>query len=438
MPRVFRAKINPERLKLARLSFGFASAEACAQYVGNDALSQWKNWESGKVSPTWKQLDRISKKLVVSDNWLSNPNAPEQGQLLPEEIDDYRGGKVSGFRAGLRARSLQLRARANRMSVLALDLGYNRFWRDTLDVREGLNDTRLAAEKIRTALDLESESVSQAWRTATTKQSRLRFWLDRMAELGIIVIRVGRLDPDVSYIDDDPIPPSGHLSGMAIHHDFTPAIVLSKADNEYRQIFTLLHELAHLIRGKSACGTPQEGASLQDSDSSEEERFCDQVAQYVLLNPENKTVQAAKAYFARARELDQAHLSELRRLSKAFGVSQACLAYSMLPDRVRSQYFKYTKPYSLNRKRGGAAGKGPKSEEKKIQEWCSRVRGFWGVHYLTILSSARYFNRFDDERVAQYLNLCTFGNSSPPSALGKPEHIETLFDDIPTSISTRR
>ena len=439
MARTHRIDINPARLQRAREEFGFSNPGACAAYIRTDP-AKWKDWEEGKVRPTLNQLLNISKKLVVSDSWLTEQGKVSRQPVLPGKVVDYRSTAfVSEFRPKLRARALQLKARANEISVLALDLGYNRFWSDMLDVSGKQNDAKAVAKKIRDALVLKSDPVIKARTNATTQKERLAFWLERLAELGIVVMRVGAIDPDVDYPDAAERPPHDHLSGMAIHHDYTPIIVLSRYDSEYRQIFTLMHELAHLVKRRSACSAPEDGASLRDSaSSSSEERFCDEVAQYVLLNPDNERVKEATRRFNKATMLEQEQLSALAKLSRTFGVSQACLAYALLPKPLRTQYFdRYRWNFRWNTKGGGAAGKGPKSEETKTQEWCSRVYNFWGKYYLSILERARYLRRFDDNILAEYLTLDTFGSSSPPSAVNLDKRIEALFEYLDSTASCR-
>ena len=69
-----------------------------------------------------------------------------------------------------------------------------------------------------------------------------------------------------------------NAESLSVYHDVLPFIGINKKDTEKAKVFTLFHELAHLMRRSSSLCTVEINTPNDD-----EERICDQIAGEVLL-----------------------------------------------------------------------------------------------------------------------------------------------------------
>lgn len=79
--------------------------------------------------------------------------------------------------------------------------------------------------------------------------------------------------------------PLDEVRGFSIRDPGPPTIVLNRADSHNARIFTLFHELAHIVLGSSGLCTPQQGLRLPRivGYRNSLERFCNDIAGAVLI-----------------------------------------------------------------------------------------------------------------------------------------------------------
>lgn len=83
--------------------------------------------------------------------------------------------------------------------------------------------------------------------------------------------------------------------GFVIADDFAPLVFINAADSMRAQLFTLVHEMAHLLRGQSAVSEAEPGSRATESD----EYWCNQVAGDLLV-PTGALAEEIKAHGASA------------------------------------------------------------------------------------------------------------------------------------------
>lgn len=158
--------------------------------------------------------------------------------------------------------------------------------------------TQLAAMQIRELLDfgLASRSEFSKWEDA------LRGLIDRIESLGVLVMMNGIVGSNTHR----KLNPQ-EFRGFALSDPLVPLIFVNAADTKAAQIFTLIHELAHIWLGTSALSDAAMAAEV----GVEAELWCNQVAAEVL----------APLDTLRDDYLGEASLDELNRLAKKYRVS---------------------------------------------------------------------------------------------------------------------
>jgi Zn-dependent peptidase ImmA (M78 family) len=130
-------------------------------------------------------------------------------------------------------------------------------------------------------------------------------WRQKLEALGILVFQVQGVAVE-------------EMRGFALPNDFAPVVVVNSADSANAKIFTLLHEVSHLLLGESAI-TGSGEFETEFSGGQDEERFCNRVAAETIIPEENLRSRIRPDWDLESGEV-------LKLLSKAYKVSQSVIA----------------------------------------------------------------------------------------------------------------
>jgi Zn-dependent peptidase ImmA (M78 family) len=219
--------VNPDVLRWARERAGLSLPAVAARIKKGEEVVA--DWETGSESPTFRQLeelaDRVYKRPVAIfffPNPPSEEDARSQFRTLPEsEIDTLAPDTRFALREAL----------AFQESVRELTAGTNPATNIfTRDVRPHLGESieELAA-KVRSYLEIPL-NVQSAW--ASTEEA-MRRWRRACERVGVFVFKRSFKQRTIF--------------GFCIHDNALPLIVINNSTAHSRQVFTLFHELAHLI-----------------------------------------------------------------------------------------------------------------------------------------------------------------------------------------------
>jgi Zn-dependent peptidase ImmA (M78 family) len=228
--------------------------------------SSWAFEASETLRPTFAQLERFAKDARVPLGFLFLSEPPEEKVPLP----DFR--KVAG--RSDRSPSPDL------LDTIYLCQNRQSWFRDyarkhdidpigfvgSLSVGGDVKD---AASRIRDALDFDLEDRSHS------------SWAEALADLirttddsGVLVMVSGVVGSNTTRV----LNPQ-EFRGFAISDSVAPLIFVNGADTKSAQMFTIIHELAHIWAGRSALNDFGP-ADVPDGDI---ERWCDKVAAEVLV-----------------------------------------------------------------------------------------------------------------------------------------------------------
>ena len=247
--------INPEILKWARERSGYKAKEI-ADVFGKD-VSIINDWESGERSLTYVQLETLADKYKRPIAIFFFPEPPEE----PNIAENLAFRSSDNEQLEPRIHILLRQAYARQLSLMELNLGRNpskkKIFRD-LQARSTDSVTALA-QKTRTYLDIDVNTQSD-WDNA---REALANWRDYVEEVGIFIFKE-------AFQDDS-------IDGFCLVHDEFPVIYLNNSKPPVRQIFSLFHELGHILLGESDItrGISQENGEV--------EVFCNQFAAEFLV-----------------------------------------------------------------------------------------------------------------------------------------------------------
>lgn len=247
--------MNPAIIKWARERSGYSLEEAAA--VVKKDVATLSDWESGGSAPTYLQLEKLADKYGRSVAIFFFPEPPEE----PDIAGNLAMRSSDKIPLPPRIRMLLRQACARQISLMELSDGVNpaadlifRSLRTTLDVSAiGL------AQKTRAYLDISVET-QMGWHNP---KEALERWQDIIEENGIFVFKD-------AFHDDT-------VDGFCLAHEEFPVIYLNNSRPAVRQIFSLFHELAHLLPGENGItrGDFSRGDDIED--------FCSQFAAEFLV-----------------------------------------------------------------------------------------------------------------------------------------------------------
>lgn len=240
-----------------------------------------KDWEEGKAGPTYNQLEKVAdlyEAPVAVFFFPSPPDVKEPGKSLRRLLaEDSDAGILSpgALKAVHHAQAAQEALREMNDGVNPNFAPLHKAFR-LPERREGLAN---AAAVLRGPAYFNVSVETQAgWGSF---HAALSAWRDAVEGHGIFVFQMpfaGRKDK-----------PS-ECSGFCLYDEEFPVICLNSKEFPGRRSFTLMHELAHLLRGENALTLlakerdESAGGMFRDADA---ERFCDQFAGKILIPDED-------------------------------------------------------------------------------------------------------------------------------------------------------
>ena len=306
MPARATIAITPAPVKWARESAGL-SVERAAKRAGvrPERLTEW---EAREARPTPRQLESLADacKRPVAAFFLpappSEPPLPLDFRVLP-----------AAERSALSPITLIAIRRARRLQRVYADLGD-----DTTVTAPTLPRLRLAQDSERAGSAVR-ELLGVPFDAAAGREPHdiLSLWREAIERVGVLTFQFEM--------------PLREVRGFSLT-DGTPAIMLNTKDGPLPRVFTLLHELTHLLPQRPGLCNPDERIEVRQVDAVEV--FCNAVAGACLV--------PADALLARpkvtAHRRGQARLEDVVRDGIAtFGVSRYVILRRLRTARVLAE-----------------------------------------------------------------------------------------------------
>lgn len=258
-----RADINPSLLRWARESIGYSLDEAAQKLKLRGGTERLEKWEEGEGGPTVAQLRKAAQVYRRPLAVFFLPEPPHDFQAL----QDFRRLPGAPGRWSPDLHSAVIRAGEQREALreLAVILGDEPQPVPKVEISK---DVDVLAGRIRQSLGVALDDQI-GWRRPDVA---LKTWLAAVEERGVLILQTQKVAVE-------------EMRGFALSDDSVAVIVLNGGDSRRGRIFTLIHELVHVVLHSSGVCDLFPVSTVHD-DVDRTEVFCNQVAAAVLLPKE--------------------------------------------------------------------------------------------------------------------------------------------------------
>lgn len=295
--------INPEILIWARESSGYSLEDICA------TIKKYNDWENGKDFPTYAELEKLANKFKRPLAIFFFPEVPQEPsqkksfRTIPEyEFDNLPPTIKFLFRKGLSMQENLKELNNNKNTE------YTTFTKSLGEVSD-FNSKNI--EQIRKLLDV---SFDVQFKT-NNRDEMFEIWRNSFADIGIYVFKEAFKDNNVG--------------GFCLYDEMYPIIFVNNSTTKNRQIFTLFHELAHLLlKGNHIDLSDRDYVDNLPNNAKKIEVICNKFAGDFLV-PDSVLTNLVKGSTISGRYIEQ--------LSDKFSVSQEVIARKLLDKNLITQ-----------------------------------------------------------------------------------------------------
>jgi Zn-dependent peptidase ImmA (M78 family)/DNA-binding XRE family transcriptional regulator len=291
--------INKNNLRVARENLGLDTTEA-TKGISASKKNLVAEWESGDSLPTWAQVTKLSKLYDVPDLLFFSEDAIPKNKTIP----DYRVNADEDEADNAKIKKL-INLVITRQRWLEKNLKEEDFPKNQLQGsgRNIESPTELASF-ISKKLDINLDEIKKISGIDAQKKV-LNYLFKRAEDHGVFVGKT------ISYhrikVKD--------MRGLFVSNDYCPFIIINRRDARAAQIFSFIHELAHLFRKSDAISNSLEFRNVRGAGNAEE-IFCNKVAAELLLPKREFT----KEFYDR---------NDIDRLAEIYKVSKISIFYRL-------------------------------------------------------------------------------------------------------------
>ncbi|UCS94965.1 ImmA/IrrE family metallo-endopeptidase [Echinicola marina] len=274
-------------------------------------------WIRGEKKPTLKQLEAFSKKVYLPFGYLFLTEPPKE--KLPIPFFRTNGEQIEKVSVNVYDTILLLQQRQNWLREYLKENGFERL--GFVGSFKGSQDVSGIVDNIRTTLGL-AEDWAQHFKTW---QEALNHLVEVIEDKGIITVFNGVVENNTSRTIE-----VENCRGFVLVDDLAPFMFVNNTDGKAAQLFTIVHELAHIWTGHSA---GFDFRKLQPADDPIEV-LCDKVAAEFLV-PRS------------AFNKQWADYPSIKECSRFFKVSEIVIARRALDTGKisKSQFFAFYEEY---------------------------------------------------------------------------------------------
>jgi Zn-dependent peptidase ImmA (M78 family) len=366
--------VEPSVIRWARESMGMSVEDVAIKIKRPlDEVIAWETEEG--TSPTYSQLENLAYKVFKRPLAIFFLPAP------PDEIQPVREFRslpdadllalhADTFVQVRKAHAYQITLKEvfegkNPSSQLLANLA-------SLDLQQPIATQTLA---VREALGI-SLDTQLAWKS---DDIALKKWREAIERLGIFVFKAPFKQKDIS--------------GFCLLDAEFPLIYLNNSTTKTRQIFSLLHELAHLLLNVSGI-SKFETAYVKELPFTERriEQLCNRFAAEILIPSDDFARQIANLPNNAELMQDQIFVN----LAARYGVSREAILRRFLDlERVSHAFYEQKAKFWAAQKKTGAGG----------GDWYASQNAYLSDRFAKEVVSRHYRNQFTVEQASEFLGI---------------------------------
>lgn len=225
-----RIPVNPEVLRWARKTGGFGIDDVVGKLKRKRVTAETvASWEKGTASPTYAQLERLAYEIYKRPLALFFfPEPPEEEtpaesfRTLPQEEIDILEPTLLYLVRQAKVMQENLRELFDGVNPAKKQVCFD----ITIHSSDAISDV---AKAVREYLGV---GLNEQY-ALTTNDKALKYWREVLEKHGVFVFKDAFKDEE--------------CSGFCLYDDVFPVIYINNSQAKIRQIFTLFHELAHLL-----------------------------------------------------------------------------------------------------------------------------------------------------------------------------------------------
>jgi len=301
------AKINPKILKWAREQCGFTHQEAVGSYLNPKKLEEA---EKGRVFLTFNQLLTIANKYERNPAFFYLDHIPQE-----DLIDDFRtpGSMKVKYSPELRKTIINIKEK-HKLAVefKNYDKDYDYSYINSINLNHNIVDV---SKKISNLLNINPLEI-KSW---NNKYSALKGWVRAFESIGILIFQLTGISIE-------------EMRAFSISETPFPVISLNRSDSPLGRIFSLIHELCHLMLEKGGICT----YNHDDEAHFNIEKFCNAVAGEVLVPTSSLLNQKIIINHGFSKIWSEA---ELKSLGKIYWASNEVILRRLLTSNLTSKNF---------------------------------------------------------------------------------------------------
>lgn len=227
-----------------------------------------ESWIAGSAQPTLKQLQDFAKKVHVPFGYLMMSKPP----VIKKPIPDFRvrAGSAQRYSAELTDVIYEQQRRQDWFRDYALEHGLEEItWVGSASLNQ---NPASVAQRLRAEWNYSTLDSFQSYTDSRKEVFRL------LEDQGVLVSVAGYVGSSQRGFD------VAEFSGFSLFDRLAPLVFVNGKESHAAQIFTMFHELGHLVLGETAVSSVDsevEEAGVQASTGSE--RWCDDFAAEFLM-----------------------------------------------------------------------------------------------------------------------------------------------------------
>lgn len=309
----FSFQLSTEVLEWARTSMGYTIEQAAKKAgVSNE---RFESWEKGEKLPTYKQLEKLAETVYKRPLALLFLKSPPKEDPIQKDFRNFSNADIIHLSSELR---LALR-KARRYQLILDEITHLDHGKTLNKFLISLNDNPENCAK----LFREFMGLSLATQKSWNIENALTNFRNEIEKIGICVFQLKM--------------PISEARAFCLTGN-NPLIVLNKDDSKNARVFSLFHELCHILFNLSGVFRDGETGQLND-EYSKIEYFCNVFAASFIVPDDDFNDELRNVYLGNSGWTE----GEIQKLAKVYNVSNEVIARKLMHRKLITPDFFWQK-----------------------------------------------------------------------------------------------